>query len=102
MGNSTLISGAHTTLRLSGFPTLICVPLSLTVYTREPLAVEDAVEDAEGQMEAQPLHPGGGFLLLLEQGVGDEVDQQELVVGGGSPNGGLPLTPLSLYTSNSW
>ena len=33
MGNSTLISGAHTTLRLSGFPTLICVPLSLTVYT---------------------------------------------------------------------
>ena len=32
MGNSTLISGAHTTLRLSGFPTLICVPLSLTVY----------------------------------------------------------------------
>ena len=33
MGNSTLISGAHTTLRLSGFPTLICVPLSLTVYS---------------------------------------------------------------------
>ena len=33
MGSSTLISGAHTTLQLSGFPTLICVPLSLTVYT---------------------------------------------------------------------
>ena len=29
----TLASGAHTTLRLSGFPTLICVPLSLTVYS---------------------------------------------------------------------
>ena len=32
-GSSTLISGAHTTPRLSGFPTLIRVPLSLTVYT---------------------------------------------------------------------
>ena len=32
VGNSTLISGAHTTLRLSGFLTLQYVPLSLTIY----------------------------------------------------------------------
>ncbi len=50
MGNSTLISGAHTTLRLSGFPTLICVPLSLTVYRQDPLFSE--VSDGFGQLLA--------------------------------------------------
>ncbi len=33
MGYFTLASGAHTTLRLSGFPPLSGVPFSLTVYT---------------------------------------------------------------------
>ena len=45
MGNSTLISGAHTTLRLSGFPTLICVPLSLTVYNTVRDATRQEIQD---------------------------------------------------------
>ena len=39
---STLTTGAHTTLRLSGFPPPICVPLSLTFYTQSvPLLLID-------------------------------------------------------------
>ena len=36
-------------------------------------AVDGAVEDTEGQVYAQLRHPLGGLLLLLEEGVGDEV-----------------------------
>ena len=36
-------------------------------------AVEGAVEDPEGPVDAQPRHPGRRLLLLLQQGVGDEV-----------------------------
>ena len=35
------------------------------------LPVEYAVEDGEGFMDAVGLDPGDGFLLLLEEGVGD-------------------------------
>ena len=44
--------------------------------------VEDALQDAEGQVEIQGLRHGCWF-LLLEQGVGDQADQlQQLVVPG--------------------
>ena len=36
-------------------------------------AVEGAVEDSEGPVDAEARHPGRRLLLLLEQGVGDEV-----------------------------
>ena len=45
---------------------------ALGIRPRRP-AVEGAVEDPEGQADAQLRHPLGGFLLLLEEGVGDEV-----------------------------
>ena len=45
---------------------------ALGIRPRRP-AVEGAVEDPEGQADAQLRHPLGGLLLLLEEGVGDEV-----------------------------
>ena len=63
-------------------PEIIC--RSQPVHTLGVLgagaAVQDALQDAEGQVEVQGLGHGGWF-LLLEQGIGDQAGQlQQLVV----------------------
>ena len=66
VGSSTLISGAHTTLRLSGFPTLICVPLSLTVYSYQSILVSPP--QAKGPQRAgHPYKVDPISWTLLEQ-----------------------------------
>ena len=64
----------------------------LWVSPRRP-AVEGAVEDPEGQVDAQVCHPFGG-LLLLEEGVGYEVGHLEQVVVLGASEGRAADDPL--------
>ena len=67
MGNSTLISGAHTTLRLSGFPTLICVPLSLTVYRIKVELVGEVVGGTFERGVSQYPNIGDSVHLAVEE-----------------------------------
>ena len=57
-------------------------------------AVEGAVEDPEGPCDALAFDPGRRLLLLLEEGVGDEVGHLEQAVGVGAAEGGAADDPL--------
>ena len=56
---------------------------ALAVWPRRP-AVQRAVEDLEGPVDAQAPDSGRRLLFLLEEGVGNEVGHLEQMVGVGA------------------
>ena len=56
-------------------------------FRLDALSIEGAVQDPEGHVDAHLRHPLGGFLLLLQHGVGDEVGHLEQVVVLGASEG---------------
>ena len=83
----TLASGAHTTLRLSGFPPLSGVPFSLTVYTyaarggRKRVVVVDGQEQERHDRIAEQslvFSPDSRRLAYVVR-VGKKVEFQEVV-----------------------
>jgi hypothetical protein len=66
-GNSTLTSGAHTTSKLSGLPTIVCVPLSLTVYSFQVMVGQYNLAAIETYEEAMKRNPKIGVKRRLGQ-----------------------------------
>ena len=93
MRYSTLTSGAHTTLRLSGFLPLSRVPLSLTVYTQRATIHSADVSVAIATFTVLKQEQFKAELLRLLNRMADEIHENEQV----QPDVRLPFLLLSAH-----